>query len=92
MRIALRLRVRRDLADLVEAAAGFALAGARAAAQHAETLMVEHTYLQHAQPSTLGHYLLGPSTRRCATSTGSSPSSTSSTAARAGRAGSTAAR
>jgi len=59
VRIALRLRVRRDLADLVEAAGGFALAGARAAAQHAGTLMVEHTYLQHAQPSTLGHYLLG---------------------------------
>jgi argininosuccinate lyase len=59
VRIALRLRVRRDLADLVEVAAGFALAGARTAAQHAGTLMVEHTYLQHAQPSTLGHYLLG---------------------------------
>ncbi|WP_312030270.1 lyase family protein [Actinomycetospora sp. TBRC 11914] len=59
VRIALRLRVRRDLCDLVEAAAEFALAGARTAAAHAETLMVDQTYLQHAQPSTFGHYLLG---------------------------------
>ena len=58
VRIALRLRVRRDTADLVEAAAGFCLAAARGADTHAETLMVEHTYLQHAQPSTFGHYLL----------------------------------
>ncbi|MCD2192909.1 argininosuccinate lyase [Actinomycetospora endophytica] len=59
VRIALRLRVRRDLCDLIEAAAAFALAGARTAAAHAETLMVDQTYLQHAQPSTFGHYLLG---------------------------------
>ncbi|HEY2220949.1 lyase family protein [Actinomycetospora sp.] len=58
VRIALRLRVRRDLCDLIEAAADFALAGARTAAAHAETLMVDQTYLQHAQPSTFGHYLL----------------------------------
>ncbi|MHC1559573.1 lyase family protein [Actinomycetospora sp. C-140] len=59
VRIALRLRVRRDLAALVTAAAEVVLATARAADAHAETLMVEHTYLQHAQPSTLGHHLLG---------------------------------
>lgn len=58
VRIALRLRVRRDTADLVEAAARFCLAVARCADAHAGTLMVEHTYLQHAQPSTFGHYLL----------------------------------
>jgi argininosuccinate lyase len=59
VRIALRLRVRRDLADLIEAAAEFALAASRTADAHAETLMAEQTYLQHAQPSTFGHYLLG---------------------------------
>jgi argininosuccinate lyase len=37
IRVALRLRVRRDVA---------------------ETLMADQTYLQHAQPSTFGHYLL----------------------------------
>lgn len=59
VRIALRLRLRRDVADLVEAAAEFVDAVADVAADHAETLMVEQTYLQHAQPSTFGHYLLG---------------------------------
>ncbi len=59
VRIALRLRVRRDVADLVEAAAGFVGAVAEVAGEHAETLMVEQTYLQHAQPSTFGHFLLG---------------------------------
>jgi argininosuccinate lyase len=58
VRIALRLRVRRDTADLIEAAARFCVAGARGGDAHAETLMVEQTYLQHAQPSTFGHYLL----------------------------------
>jgi argininosuccinate lyase len=58
VRIAMRLRVRRDAADLIEAAAEFAAAGAEQAAAHAETLMAEQTYLQHAQPSTFGHYLL----------------------------------
>jgi argininosuccinate lyase len=59
VRIALRLRVRRDTADLIEAAAEFAAAAAQVADAHAETLMAEQTYLQHAQPSTFGHYLLG---------------------------------
>ncbi|MDF3048886.1 MAG: argininosuccinate lyase [Pseudonocardia sp.] len=59
VRIALRLRVRRHLADLVAAAAEFALSAARTAERHAETVMAEQTYLQHAQPSTFGHYLLG---------------------------------
>lgn len=58
VRIALRLRVRRDTADLIEAAAGFCLAAVRVAGAHADTVMVEQTYLQHAQPSTFGHYLL----------------------------------
>ncbi|HVH23301.1 MAG TPA: lyase family protein, partial [Pseudonocardia sp.] len=59
VRIALRLRVRRDVADLIEAATEFAAAAASTAAAHAETVMAEQTYLQHAQPSTFGHYLLG---------------------------------
>jgi argininosuccinate lyase len=59
VRIALRLRLRRDVADLVEAAAGFVQATAAVADAHAETLMADQTYLQHAQPSTFGHFLLG---------------------------------
>ena len=59
VRIALRLRVRRDVADLVEAAAAFVAAVAQVADAQAETLMVDQTYLQHAQPSTFGHFLLG---------------------------------
>ncbi|WP_300007000.1 argininosuccinate lyase [Pseudonocardia sp.] len=58
VRIAMRLRVRRDTADLIEAAAQFAHAACERAIEHAETLMAEQTYLQHAQPSTFGHYLL----------------------------------
>jgi argininosuccinate lyase len=58
VRIAMRLRVRRDSAALIEAAAEFAGAAAEVADAHAETLMAEQTYLQHAQPSTFGHYLL----------------------------------
>ncbi len=58
VRIALRLRLRRDALALIEAAAGFALAASRLAAEHAETFFAEQTYLQHAQPSTFGHYLL----------------------------------
>lgn len=59
VRIALRLRVRRDTALLVAAAADVVTAAARSADAHADTLMVDQTYLQHAQPSTFGHYLLG---------------------------------
>ncbi|MGH3906862.1 MAG: lyase family protein [Pseudonocardiaceae bacterium] len=58
VRIALRLRLRRDAVGLIEAAAGFAQAASELAAEHAETFMAEQTYLQHAQPSTFGHYLL----------------------------------
>ncbi len=58
VRIALRLRLRRDTLALIEAAAGFAQSASQLAAVHAETFMAEQTYLQHAQPSTFGHYLL----------------------------------
>jgi argininosuccinate lyase len=58
VRVALRIRLRADLTELVEAAASFAEAAARQAGNHAETWMADQTYLQHAQPSTFGHYLL----------------------------------
>jgi argininosuccinate lyase len=58
VRIALRLRLRRDVLDLIEGAAQFVTAAGEQAARHTETWMPEQTYLQHAQPSTFGHYLL----------------------------------
>jgi argininosuccinate lyase len=56
-RIALRLHVRAQLADLAEEAARFTGALAGQAEAHAETLMPDQTYLQQAQPSTFGHYV-----------------------------------
>jgi argininosuccinate lyase len=58
IRVAFRLRLRDDLAALIEAAAGLAGAIAVRAREHATTLMADQTYLQHAQPSTFGHYVL----------------------------------
>jgi argininosuccinate lyase len=58
VRVAFRLRLREDLAGLIEAAAGLASALAALGGEHARTLMADQTYLQHAQPSTFGHYLL----------------------------------
>jgi len=58
IRIAFRLRLRDDLARLIEAAAGLAAEIAGKARAHATTLMADQTYLQHAQPSTFGHYVL----------------------------------
>lgn len=57
-RIALRLRLRRQLVDLVLDVVGFAHQVCTRALEHAETLMADQTYLQQAQPSTFGHYLL----------------------------------
>ena len=57
-RVALRLHLRRRLTDLVAATAEFAAAATEKAAAHAETLLPDQTYLQQAQPSTFGHYLL----------------------------------
>jgi argininosuccinate lyase len=57
-RVALRLLLRGMIVDLVEQAAGFAAAVATVSAAHAGTLMPDQTYLQQAQPSTFGHYLL----------------------------------
>jgi argininosuccinate lyase len=58
IRIAFRLRLRDDLARLIEASAGLAAELAERARAHAATLMADQTYLQHAQPSTFGHYIL----------------------------------
>ena len=58
VRVALRIRVRADLVNLLEAAEAFARAASRLAAVHAETYLADQTYLQPAQPSTFGHYLL----------------------------------
>ena len=58
VRVAFRLRLRSDLTDLIEAAAALAAELARRAGEHAGTLMADQTYLQHAQPSTFGHYVL----------------------------------
>ena len=58
LRVAFRLRLRSDLARLIEAAAELAAELARRSGEHACTLMADQTYLQHAQPSTFGHYLL----------------------------------
>lgn len=58
VRVALRIRLRADLLDLIEAGAGFVAATADQAAAHARTYLADQTYLQHAQPSTFGHYLL----------------------------------
>lgn len=58
VRVAFRLRLRRDLALLIEAAAGLAAELAAQGQRHTATLMADQTYLQHAQPSTFGHYIL----------------------------------
>ena len=57
VRIALRLHLRDQVVDLMQA--GAALADAlRPRPAHSRTWMPDQTYLQHAQPSTFGHYLL----------------------------------
>jgi len=58
LRVAFRLRLRSDLVSLMEAAANLAAQLANRAREHSATLMADQTYLQHAQPSTFGHYVL----------------------------------
>jgi argininosuccinate lyase len=57
-RVAFRLDARRRTAGVVLAAAALAAALAKRAGDHRDTLFPDQTYLQHAQPSTVGHYLL----------------------------------
>jgi argininosuccinate lyase len=57
-RVALRLHLRRQLTELVTEAVRFAEQAVDRAEEHARTLLPDQTYLQQAQPSTFGHYLL----------------------------------
>jgi argininosuccinate lyase len=57
-RIALRLHLRTQIAQLVLESARFVEEAARQSRRHVRTLMADQTYLQKAQPSTFGHYLL----------------------------------
>ena len=57
-RLAFRLHLRRGTAQVVVAAAALARALAERAGDYRDTLFPDQTYLQHAQPSTVGHYLL----------------------------------
>jgi argininosuccinate lyase len=57
-RIAFRLFLRREVNQLVASATDLALALADQAEANAHTLFADHTYLQQAQPSTIGHYLI----------------------------------
>lgn len=58
-RIALRISLRRLTAELLKSSATFAEATGSVAARHRKVFMADQTYLQQAQPSTFGHYLLG---------------------------------
>ncbi|GAA1127256.1 argininosuccinate lyase [Nocardioides aquiterrae] len=58
-RVALRIVLRRLTAELGVAAGEFAATTSRTAARNREVFMPDQTYLQQAQPSTFGHYLLG---------------------------------
>lgn len=57
-RVALRVLLRRLAAELVDAAGAFAQTAAQVADRHRSVFMADQTYLQQAQPSTFGHYLL----------------------------------
>ena len=58
VRIALRLHLRGVLTGLIAAAARLGVEIAGLAGQHTRTWLPDQTYLQHAQPSTFGHYLV----------------------------------
>jgi argininosuccinate lyase len=57
-RLALRIQLRSQLLDLLDASVDFVERLATLAERHRETLMPDQTYLQQAQPSTFGHYVL----------------------------------
>jgi argininosuccinate lyase len=57
-RIAFRIALRTRLLDLTEAITRFAAALTERAGQERDTLMPDYTYLQVAQPTTAGHWLL----------------------------------
>jgi argininosuccinate lyase len=53
-----RLLARKLLLDVIEQLANLQDTILRMAREHADTLMPGYTHLQHAQPTTLGHYLM----------------------------------
>ncbi len=53
------INLRKDLIDLTEALSIAAESISDRAREYRNTLMPDYTYLQSAQPTTLGHYLLG---------------------------------
>ncbi len=53
------ITVRADLLDLADALCGLAAKMADLGRKHCSTLFPDYTYLQAAQPTTFGHYLLG---------------------------------
>src|SRR5438093_5826656 len=57
-RIAFRIALRERVCDLAGAVADLAGALTEVAARHAATVMADYTYLQVAQATTFGHYLL----------------------------------
>lgn len=57
-RVALRLHLRAQLTELAAESVRFVTELAAKAEEHARTLLPDQTYLQQAQPSTFGHYLL----------------------------------
>jgi argininosuccinate lyase len=57
-RIAFRLFLRREVAGLIADVADLGSALADQARGHVDVLFPDQTYLQHAQPSTVAHYLL----------------------------------
>jgi len=56
--IAFLLAVRQRVLDLVGALASLSNALTDRASQHTDTIMPDYTYLQHAHPTSLAHYLL----------------------------------
>jgi argininosuccinate lyase len=58
VRTSLRIRVRAQVLSLIEEGTALAAALADRGEEHAVTLMPDYTYLQQAQPTTFGHYLL----------------------------------
>nr|WP_275941205.1 lyase family protein [Planosporangium flavigriseum] len=58
VRTAFRITLRGQVLDLIDAGAALAVALVDQAEAHLGTLMPDYTYLQQAQPTTFGHYLL----------------------------------
>ncbi|WP_435334418.1 argininosuccinate lyase [Haloarchaeobius sp. TZWWS8] len=53
----IRLRLREDVLETVDSVCDLRAALLSSATEHAETVMPGFTHLQHAQPTTVGHYL-----------------------------------